>query len=150
MYKVVVADDEAIIAETLALILRYSGYQVAAFTSSSKALGLLKDKGADVLITDMLMPGMNGLELAAAASKVCPTCRVLILSGREMPDVQVQANGVSGCEFMLKPVQPEALLRKVEALAHMPGRAALSAEELNRYPVTTERESRSTTRLLQA
>ena len=115
--RIIVVDDEVVISETLALVLRHSGYQVEAFTSPIQALAALGEHGADVLITDMLMPLMNGFEIAAAACKVCPSCRVLILSGREICEsTRMGEQGSSGCEFMMKPVPPEQLLSKLKEL----------------------------------
>jgi DNA-binding NtrC family response regulator len=142
MHKIVIVDDEVIVSETLALVLRHSGYQVAAFTSPTEALAALREHGANVLITDMLMPKMNGVELAEAALKVCPSCRVLVLSGDSLPEsTLMHVQDYSKIEFMVKPLHPERLLAKLQELAHSQMVPVVeSGEAHSRYSVTTHRD----------
>jgi len=76
-----VVDDEEIIATTLALILQGSGFDAVAFTEPLKALVTAETGCPDFLITDAMMPGLNGVDLAVQLKAIYPQCRVLLFSG---------------------------------------------------------------------
>src|SRR5690242_12342285 len=82
MPKILVVDDEPGIAESIELILRESEYEVAKSYSGIEALEVVAGFGPDVLLSDVLMPGMNGFELALATKAILPQCRVLLFSGQ--------------------------------------------------------------------
>src|SRR5580658_9231151 len=79
---VYVVDDEPIIALTLAAILNASGFRASAFTSAEDAIKAAERDGPALLITDVVMPGMNGIDLAIHLKSLCPKCKVLLFSGQ--------------------------------------------------------------------
>ena len=79
--KVLVVDDERAIAYTLAIILNKSGFEATAVYTSEEAVQTAKTLRPDVLISDVIMPGLNGIDAAIAIRKMLPTCKVLLLSG---------------------------------------------------------------------
>jgi DNA-binding NtrC family response regulator len=82
MVKVVVVDDEPVIAETLSLILRHAGYEVDSFLEPERAIEFIADHPVSLVLTDMSMPSMTGVDLAVKVSELWPQCHVLILSGK--------------------------------------------------------------------
>jgi CheY-like chemotaxis protein len=80
--NVLVADDERIIADTLALILNNSGYRAIAVYSGEQALQAAAESTPHVLISDVVMGGMNGIEAALAILRICPQCHVILFSGQ--------------------------------------------------------------------
>lgn len=79
--RVLLVDDEILSRQSTAQMLTASGYEVVEASSASEALRHLATAGFDILVTDHLMPGMSGVELARAARKALPDLRVLIISG---------------------------------------------------------------------
>ena len=112
---VIVVDDDKVIAETLAVILNRSGYSAAAFIDPLEALEAARNQPPDLLISDVMMPQLSGVDLAIRLKALCPGCRVLLFSGQAATaDLLVNARA-QGHEFDLlaKPVHPSDLLRKM-------------------------------------
>jgi CheY-like chemotaxis protein len=79
---VFVVDDEAVIAQTLAIILNQAGFQASAFDHPEKAIAARAELAPALLITDVMMPGMTGIDLAIHFRKAQPECKVLLFSGQ--------------------------------------------------------------------
>lgn len=107
---VLIVDDEAIIADTLAAILRSRNYAATAAYSGEEALALAKIVPPDFLITDVMMPGMNGIDLAVLVKKFVPDCKVLLFSGDAMSfdgDPRLARHQLA---LVPKPLHPRELL----------------------------------------
>jgi DNA-binding NtrC family response regulator len=78
---VFVVDDEPSVANTLTAILKRGGYSVRSFTEPLQALEALADPPPDLLMTDVVMPELNGVQLADKVLQKCPACKVLLISG---------------------------------------------------------------------
>lgn len=74
-------DDERVIADSLAAVLRMRGYRAQAAYCAEDALRAASESQPDFLVSDVMMPGMNGIELALQFSIDFPSCRVLLMSG---------------------------------------------------------------------
>ena len=79
--RVFVVDDELVIASTLAAILRFHGYCAKAFTSPLEALAAARSKAPDLLITDLVVPGLSGVDFANQMKAQHPDCKILLFSG---------------------------------------------------------------------
>jgi len=110
--KVWIVDDEWVIATTLAAFLRYSGFDVTIFFNPLETLKAAENKCPDILISDVMMPGMSGIELGVCLKNTYPTCRVLLFSGHTSTHDMLSRARVDGHEFQLltKPVNPVDLL----------------------------------------
>ncbi len=109
--RILVVDDEPVVAETLGIILSQAGYEVETFTDPEKALDSMREKPAGLVLTDMRMPKMNGIELANRISDLWPTCHVVILSGARHEDFSGRpAFDWSPYEVLYKPFNPTDLL----------------------------------------
>jgi CheY-like chemotaxis protein len=80
--KILVVDDERRIADTLAEILKMSGFEVVAAYGGWEALETVARFRRDYLLSDVLMPRMNGVDLAIAIRKMYPEAKILLLSGQ--------------------------------------------------------------------
>ena len=113
--KVLVADDERIIADTLAMILNQSGFEARAVYSGERAVELIPVFDPDMLITDVIMADLNGVEAAIRIRAMRPQIKILLFSGQAATaDLLVKARA-EGHEFeiLAKPVHPQDLLNKL-------------------------------------
>jgi len=121
---VLVVDDEHLIADTLAAILMRSGYAAVAAYDGRSALEIARAIPPDLLITDVFMPGMSGIDLAIAMQAAIPDCKVLLFSGQASTVDLLTAAREQGHDFalLLKPVHPTELLARISMCIQTPGR----------------------------
>jgi DNA-binding NtrC family response regulator len=113
-----VVDDENTISQTLALILSSSGFTVSSFTDPLKALEQVPSRSPDVLLTDVVMPHLSGIDLAIQIKEKCPACKILLFSGQAETLDLLGAARQQGHDFsfLAKPVHPLELLRQIKDL----------------------------------
>jgi CheY-like chemotaxis protein len=113
--RVLVADDEQVIANTLAIILNQAGFEARAVYSGEAAIEALDSFQPDMLITDVIMTGITGIEAAIAARARLPRCKVLLFSGQAATSGLLDQARLRGHEFevLAKPVHPTDLLAKL-------------------------------------
>jgi DNA-binding response OmpR family regulator len=112
---VLVVDDESAIADTLTEILSRSGYAATAAYDGADALETALLTPPELLITDVVLPGMSGIELAITIKRIFPDCKILLFSGQAVTS-DLMANAKSqGHQFTLltKPIHPRELLSRV-------------------------------------
>src|ERR1019366_6328786 len=116
--SVFVVDDEPVIASTLATILRLEGFESKSFNAPLEALKAARFDVPDLLISDVVMPVMSGVELAIEFRRNYPNSKVLLFSGNAQIDGFIEEVTAAGYHFDLlrKPVHPKELLRTVHAL----------------------------------
>ena len=114
--RIFVVDDEQIIASTVAMILRWQGFMVESFTDPFEALAASRTQAPDLLVTDIWMQVLSGIELAIQVRKSCPNCKVLLLSGQAETDEMREKFKTEGQRFdlLLKPIHPTELLNRVQ------------------------------------
>jgi DNA-binding response OmpR family regulator len=112
---VLVVDDEAVIADTLTAILLRSGYAAVAAYDGESALDVARAIAPDLLLTDVAMPGMSGIDLAIAVSRAVPDCKVLLFSGQATTADLLARAHEAGHDFtaLQKPLHPTELLARV-------------------------------------
>jgi len=81
MYRILLAEDDQVMREYLTRALERSGYRVAAVDRGTAALPLLESETFDLLLTDIVMPEMDGIELAQKAQEIAPEMRVMFITG---------------------------------------------------------------------
>ena len=98
MIRILLAEDDQVMREYLTRALERSGYAVAAVDRGTAAIPLLESESFDLLLTDIVMPEMDGIELARRAAELVPGLRVMFITGfaavtlkagREMPNARV-------------------------------------------------------------
>ncbi len=112
---VFVVDDEVVIAQTLATILSQAGFRASAFGHAELAIAECAEQTPHLLITDVAMPGMTGIELAIHFRRTLPECKVLLFSGQASTANLLEKARAQGYDFDLlaKPVHPADLLAKL-------------------------------------
>jgi two-component system cell cycle sensor histidine kinase/response regulator CckA len=121
---ILIVEDEPSVLSVLAASLKHAGYRVLTADGPQQALELFRAKNGaiDLLLTDVVMPGMNGAELADVVLREHPGIRVLCIAG--MPDTPVVRSLVErGYAFLPKPFLPPELTRRVAELLAGPNRA---------------------------
>ncbi|HPF93006.1 MAG TPA: sigma-54 dependent transcriptional regulator [Tenuifilaceae bacterium] len=118
MLKIFVVDDERIVRVTTADDLRDAGYSVREFTSGQAALQFLidTDEEVDIIITDLKMPNMDGLEFLSKAKTLRPNTFVLLMTAFATVDTAVEAMKLGAYDYISKPFNIEELLLSIERI----------------------------------
>ena len=116
--KVLVADDERVIADTLAMILNHSGFDARAVYSGEKALEMSESWQPDMLISDVIMADLNGIDAAIRIRALLPSIKILLFSGQAATADLLEKARAQGYEFeiLAKPVHPQDLLSKLRSV----------------------------------
>ena len=112
---ILVVDDERGLADTLVAMLELIGYRSTAAYSAEEAMRILCSEEPDLIISDVVMPGTDGVQLAIMARFLWPHVRILLVSGNAATQEIIDAARADGHAFELlaKPVPPKLLLVKV-------------------------------------
>jgi CheY-like chemotaxis protein len=115
---ILVVDDERVLADTTAAVLRGAGYDAKTAYDGYDALEIIKTFHPDFVLTDIMMPAMNGLELAITIRKTYPRTRVVLFSGQAGIADMLEESRTRGYEFPLlaKPIHPSHLIEKLRSL----------------------------------
>lgn len=119
MARVLVVDDEEGIRQVLSAFLVGGGYEVQTAASVDDALGRLAHEDFDVVVSDILMPQRNGLELLRLIRDLEPQAKVILVTGKPSYETALQAVRQGAFEYLAKPVTRAALLRCVEAAVNV-------------------------------
>ncbi|NTW43246.1 MAG: response regulator [Anaerolineaceae bacterium] len=116
MAKILVVDDDAVIREVAVEILKAAGHEVSVATNGAAALAEFRLTLPNLVITDLVMPGMGGLKLIAELQQIAPATRIVAISGG---DASLGLNFLSaartyGVETLNKPFRPKELLSVVQ------------------------------------
>jgi DNA-binding response OmpR family regulator len=118
---VMVVDDESSIADTLSEILSRSGYAAVTAYDGDSALETALLMPPEMLITDVVLPGMSGIDLAITIKRIFPDCKIILFSGQASTADLLAAANRDGHQFVLlnKPVHPADLLARIaDGLKH--------------------------------
>jgi CheY-like chemotaxis protein len=118
--RILLVDDERAIADSLAFMLSHEGYDVKAVYSGGDAIDTAKQFKPELLITDVVMPGISGTEAAISISKFLPECKTLLFSGQVKGKELAESARSQGFNFELieKPLHPQELLQKIRSSFH--------------------------------
>jgi len=117
MTKILVIDDEPEVRETIARILESHGYQVIDAKDGNDGLDVLRDERPDLVITDILMPGCDGLETIMEMRRRAPNAKIIAISGggsRGIFDYLDAAQRFGASDTLVKPFGALALLEHVQ------------------------------------
>ncbi len=111
--RLLVVDDHTRSRESVALVLRHAGYEVDACGSAAHALALLREDVRDVVITDLQMPGMDGLEFIREIERLDFACEVLMITAHASIATAVEAMRHGAFDYLEKPFDAERLEQAV-------------------------------------
>lgn len=123
--RVLVADDEEVMARTLATVLELGGYDVCAVYGPVAALRILEILQPDLVVTDVGAPQLTGVEIASVSAIPAQLCRVLLLPGNPGVLDLLRASSLERLELLLPPIRAEDLLKRLRPLLCAGGPALL-------------------------
>jgi DNA-binding NtrC family response regulator len=112
-----VVDDEELIADSVAEILNRNGYDAISRYSGESAIECIEDQCPDIIVSDMIMPNCNGIQLAKSVRFRCPTTRILLFLGNSATSRLLDNASDDGYlfELLAKPIHPLELLKALKA-----------------------------------
>ena len=113
-FRLLVVDDEEDFLETLVKRLNKRNIDATGVSSGEEALEVINEKPFDVVIMDVKMPGLDGIETLRELKKVNPGIEVIILSGHASVDAAMDGMRLGAYEYLLKPCEIEELIEKID------------------------------------
>ena len=113
--RILLVDDESTIRLTLGALLERTGYDVTSAESGEQAEHLLEQERFDLLLTDLKMPGLDGMQVVAAARQCQPDVAIIVLTGHGSLETAIQGLHQHIFDYMLKTSTPVQVLARVEA-----------------------------------
>ena len=111
--SILLVDDEAIILQSLAKNLIHENFSVTKAANAEEALDLLEKKHFDLVVTDLVMPGLGGIEVLKEAKKQNPFMGVLILTGYGDLSTAINALRLGADDYLLKPCEPDEFILRI-------------------------------------
>ena len=112
--RVLVVDDELIVCKSCEKILATQGYQVDSATDSRVGLEMVAKTQYAVIVLDLKMPGLHGIEVLREIKKTRPKIQVIILTGHGTDQDEDAARKLGGFDFLRKPAEIDLLVRKIK------------------------------------
>jgi DNA-binding NtrC family response regulator len=118
--KVLIIDDEEIVRMSCQRILVPEGYEVRTVASAKEGFGILEKDRYDVVLTDLKMPDIDGIEVLARVKKDWPEVEVIMVTGYQTIHTAVQAIKLGAFDYLEKPFTPDGIISAIEkAVDHM-------------------------------
>jgi len=114
MSSILVVDDDVRLAESFAKLLQGEGYEVCTATSGEAGLGTIRERLPDVVIMDVRMPGMSGLETFGAIHAFAPGLPVIIMTAFGTTETAIEATKLGAFDYVLKPFEIPEILDLIE------------------------------------
>lgn len=111
--KILVVDDEALVRNSLEEILRLEGYEVVSVESGDAALNQIQQESYDLILLDLKMPGIDGIDVLKALSRLTPDTRVILLTGHGSLESAIDALRIGAQDYLLKPASSSEILSSV-------------------------------------
>jgi DNA-binding response OmpR family regulator len=112
--NILIVDDEPVARQSLGDILQLEGYTVTAVASGESAVEHLRNYSVDLMIVDLKMPGMSGLDLVQVASQLAPDAQIILLTAYGSMESAVEALRQRVHDYLLKPASPNQIIASVK------------------------------------
>jgi DNA-binding NtrC family response regulator len=113
--KILLVDDEEDFVEMLSLRLEAVGEEVTSALSGRECLQVLEQRDVDVVILDVKMPGMDGIETLQEVKKRFPLVEVILMTGHGTVESAIEGQALGAFDYLLKPADFNELMEKLEA-----------------------------------
>ena len=121
MARILLAEDDLSMRRFLAKALRRAGHEVTDVGDGLLAMSALSAKQVDLLLADVVMPGLDGIELARRAAKEQPGIRVMFITGYAAVALKARDQGPTGARVLSKPFHLKDLVRQIDAMLRTAG-----------------------------
>jgi DNA-binding NtrC family response regulator len=111
---ILIAEDDPKVGESIRLLLKKRGYEIRLASNGKEALSLFRQETVDLVITDLVMPKMDGIELLEAVKGLRPEAEVVVISAQGTIEKAVQAMKLGAFDFIEKPINPRVISLVVE------------------------------------
>src|SRR5215468_8283972 len=118
--SILVVDDETTAQHTLGMFLETEGYRVATAGSGEEALARIAAQEFDVIVADVVMPGVSGLEVLERSRELSPGAAVILMTGHATVEMAIEALRKGACDYLQKPFVLHELARCVQRLLKRP------------------------------
>ncbi|MCF8033359.1 MAG: hybrid sensor histidine kinase/response regulator [Desulfarculaceae bacterium] len=143
--RLLLIDDEAGIRRMMSLSLAADGYEVATAASGAEGLEIFGEQKPELVLTDIKMPGMDGIEVLKRIKQISPDTEVIIITGHGDLDVAIKSLQLQASDFVTKPINDQAL---AVALKRASERLALKAELRSYTEELEERVAEATAKVV--
>jgi DNA-binding response OmpR family regulator len=133
--NILIVDDEPVARQSLGDILQLEGYAVTAVASGEAAVEYLRNYAVDLMIVDLKMPGMSGLDLVQVANQLAPDAQIILLTAYGSMESAVEALRQRVHDYLLKPASPNQIIASVKK--GLERRAARMAEQAEAQAVAS-------------
>jgi two-component system, OmpR family, response regulator len=145
--RVLVVDDEASLAELLASVLRYEGWEIRTAAAGSSAVRMAREFQPDAILLDIMLPDFDGLEVLRRVRGILPHVCVLFLTARDSVQDRVSGITAGGDDYVTKPFSLEEVVARLRGLLRRAGMArASSGTELVVTDLTMDEDAREVRR----
>ena len=139
--KILLVDDEPDILDLVSYNLEKDGYEIRTATNGSDAIGIASEFLPDLILLDVMMPGMDGMETCVQLREIdalAPTI-IAFLTARNEDYSQIAGFEAGADDYIPKPIKPRVLLSRIQALLRRKGGGESATEELNGLTIDKER-----------
>lgn len=112
--RVLIVDDEEKFSDPLAERLTLRDYDVTTSQSGEDAVAKIKQYNYDVVVLDVLMPGMSGIETLSEIKKIKPLTEIIMLTGHATVEAAIEGMKLGATDFLMKPCETEDLVAKIQ------------------------------------
>lgn len=112
--QILIVDDEASIRLTLSALLKRAGYDVTPAENGPEAIALLERQAFDLMLVDLKMPGMDGMQVVAAARKRQPDLAIIVLTGHGSLETAIEGLHQGVFDYLLKTTEPAQVIERVK------------------------------------
>jgi two-component system OmpR family response regulator len=145
-HRVLVVDDEPNIADVISMALRYQGFEVASASTGGEALATVESFRPQLLLLDVMLPDMEGFEVARRLSAEQARVPIIFLTARDATEDKVRGLTVGGDDYVTKPFSLEELVARVRALLRRSGVAEAQSSRLAFADIELDDDAHEVTR----
>lgn len=116
MKKILLAEDDLTMRQFLSKRLKSEGYEVAVFDNGADAYKCLQQEPFSLLLTDIVMPEMDGIELARRASEIDPDLKIMFITGFAAVSLNTHADSLADAKILSKPFHLNTLIAEVDKM----------------------------------
>ncbi|MCV7268460.1 response regulator transcription factor [Mycolicibacterium doricum] len=144
--RVLVVDDEPVLAELVSMALRYEGWDIATAGDGATAIALARENAPDVVVLDVMLPDMSGLEVLARLREQIPGLPLLLLTAKDSVEDRIAGLTAGGDDYVTKPFSLEEVVLRLRALLRRTGVSATGGATIVVGDLVLDEDSHEVTR----